>query len=116
MEGLDGDRVVIARMGEDIAADFLSRRGVRIIGRNLRLGHGEIDIHGLVAGTSVAFEVKTRRGAADLSAAIFQFSPRKAETVCRYARSLSPPAYRVDLVALHLGPDGADVHWIPFAA
>jgi len=34
----------VGRKGETAAANWLSRRGYRILGRNLRLGRGELDI------------------------------------------------------------------------
>lgn len=108
-------RVIVARAGEELAARFLEYRGVRVVGRNLRAGRGEIDLHGMIGDTSVAFEVKTRWGTDVPGAALSRFSPEKAETVRRYGRLLTPPAYRVDLIGVTLGPDGARVHWIPFA-
>ena len=87
-----------------------------MLGRNVRLGRGEIDLHVSLDGVSVAVEVKTvvaRRRSDD---AIHQFSFRKADTVRRYARRLQPPAKRVDLIAITLRGHGADIRWVPFAA
>lgn len=51
----------MGRLGEDMACKMLQDRGLKILDRNLRKGHKEIDIVCL-EGTSLRFvEVKTRR-------------------------------------------------------
>ena len=94
---------------------FLEERGARILNRNVRVGRGEIDLHADVAGTSVAVEVKTVVAMCSGVDPMAQFSEHKAQTVRRYAVGLSPPAYRVDLVAVSLRRTGADIRWVPFA-
>lgn len=113
--GDSGRRLAVARFGEAVAARFLLDRGVRLVGRNVRVGRGEIDLHVLIDGTSTAVEVKTRIGGASPHAALAQFSEGKAATVRRYARLLTPPAWRVDLIAVTLRAPSVDVHWVPFA-
>ena len=51
----------LGRLGEDIAARFLSRKGYRILGRNIRTFLGEIDIVARKKGFLVFVEVKTRK-------------------------------------------------------
>ena len=52
-------RKEVGRIGEDIAAQFLTRKGFKVIERNYRKPWGEIDIIA-VKGSSVRFvEVKT---------------------------------------------------------
>jgi len=46
--------------GETLAAEYLSGKGVLILGRNVRTKFGELDIIGNCCGTTVIFEVKTR--------------------------------------------------------
>lgn len=48
------------KIGEDIAARFLKRKGYRIIDRNWRIKSGEIDIVADDNGTVVFVEVKAR--------------------------------------------------------
>ncbi|MCA9296669.1 MAG: YraN family protein [Phycisphaerales bacterium] len=51
----------VGARGERIAARYIRRQGVRILKRNLRLGHDEIDLLGTLRdGTLVIIEVKTR--------------------------------------------------------
>lgn len=46
---------------EELAAEFLARRGVRILERNFRCRQGEIDLIGRDGRYLVFFEVKYRR-------------------------------------------------------
>jgi putative endonuclease len=48
------------RKGEEIAADFLKKKGYKILETNWRLGKNEIDIIALDGKTIVVAEVKTR--------------------------------------------------------
>lgn len=50
----------IAVRGEDIATDFLKKKGYKILERNFRKGYGEIDIIAVKDKTLVFIEVKTR--------------------------------------------------------
>ncbi|HID55979.1 TPA: YraN family protein, partial [Candidatus Poribacteria bacterium] len=52
----------IGLLGEEIAADFLRRKGYRLLERNIRIGRGEIDLVALDGETLVFVEVKTRKG------------------------------------------------------
>ncbi len=49
---------LIGRWGEDIAARYLEQQGYRILARNLRARHGEIDIIACRADLLVFVEVK----------------------------------------------------------
>ncbi len=53
-------RIAIGRQGEDLAAEFLTARGVKIIARNVRSRYGELDLVGEQDGLTVIFEVRTR--------------------------------------------------------
>jgi putative endonuclease len=52
----------LGRWGEDVAARFLRRQGLKILHRNVRTPVGEIDIVARNRRTLVFVEVKTRRG------------------------------------------------------
>ena len=51
---------VLGRQGEQAAADYLSRAGLRILDRNWRCADGEIDIVAADGRALVICEVKTR--------------------------------------------------------
>ena len=65
------DKTTLGKKGEDIACDFLSRKGFQIKDRNWRYKNGEIDIIALDKKELVIVEVKTR------SAVIYE-EPRDA--------------------------------------
>ncbi len=51
----------LGRWGEDTAAAYLQAQGYRIVDRNVRFRHGEIDIVASIGDTLVFVEVKTRQ-------------------------------------------------------
>lgn len=51
----------LGKIGEDIAAAFLTQKGYKILARNWRRGHEEIDIIAVDNKTLVIVEVKTRK-------------------------------------------------------
>lgn len=51
----------LGRLGEEAAAAHLERRGLRIVARNHRTRHGELDLVAFDGCTLVFAEVKTRR-------------------------------------------------------
>jgi putative endonuclease len=51
----------LGRLGEDLAAQHLERLGYRVVVRNHRTRHGELDIVAADGATLVFVEVKTRR-------------------------------------------------------
>jgi putative endonuclease len=83
---------------EDLCADLLSASGLRVIERNWRCRHGEIDLIAEERGTLVFAEVRMRSpgnfgGAAEsvtaakrsrLIAAARLYLSRKPEVVCRF--------------------------------
>jgi putative endonuclease len=63
------NRAERGRAGEDAAASLLLRHGYRIVGRNVRLPGGEVDIIARDGDTVVFVEVKARAGGSFGSAA-----------------------------------------------
>ncbi|MDT0304659.1 YraN family protein [Streptomonospora wellingtoniae] len=57
-----GRRSTLGTRGEDVAAAYLARGGLRILARNWRCAEGEIDIVAGQGATIVVAEVKTRTG------------------------------------------------------
>jgi putative endonuclease len=64
VEPLPADNRSVGNLGEDIAANFLTARGYRILERNFRCKGGEVDIIARDPGDKglVFIEVKARRG------------------------------------------------------
>ena len=51
----------LGKKGEDLAVDYLVNKGYRILERNWRSGHKEIDIIALIDSVLAIVEVKTRK-------------------------------------------------------
>ncbi len=73
------------RIGERIAADYLMLRGCRIIRRNYRCGHLEVDLIADEGGCLVFVEVKTRTSDT-FGEAIGAVSSQKLARIRRAAR------------------------------
>jgi len=58
------DRRSVGRLGEDLAAEYLTRKGLKLIDRNVRTPFGEIDLICRDRRTLVFVEVKARRSMA----------------------------------------------------
>lgn len=73
---------------EDMAADFLSSQGIRIIARNFRSRSGEIDIVGHDGTYYIFFEVKYRKNASagDPVEAVNIKKQYRISRVCDYFR------------------------------
>jgi putative endonuclease len=105
------------RLGERIAAEYLSRIGWRLLARNARPpGGGELDLIALDGPVLVFVEVKTLRGGnrRGPERAVLAIGPRKRLQVRRLARAwlaerpASPPIgfreIRFDAIGIELGP------------
>ena len=83
---------------EELCAELLQRAGLRVLARNFRCRHGEIDLVAEEAGTLVFAEVRYRKGGgfggaaesvtaakrARLVAAARFYLARRPEAVCRF--------------------------------
>lgn len=92
------------RTGEDLAAEFLTAAGYRVLQRNVRLPGGEIDALCLEGSTLVVVEVK-RRDTATFGSAIGAVDSRKRAKLRRvaeeYAQIVAPAAkIRFDVVTI----------------
>jgi len=100
-------------LGEDIAANYLTARGYRILGRNFRCKGGEVDIIARDPGDKslVFIEVKARRG---LTYGVPQLAvtPFKQRQISKAALTwlsqnrLHDTNARFDVIAILLAPDG----------
>ncbi len=99
---------------EQMAADYLSRRGLAVLERNFRVRGGEIDLVCRDGATTVFVEVRLRSrsdfggAAASITAAkqarlilaARHWLQRRGETPCRF-----------DCILLD-GPDAANIEWL----
>ncbi len=79
MAGNDQDRKSIGIIGEDVACQFLERKGFKILERNYRKPWGEIDIIAEKAGTVRFVEVKavSRESISNISREMGDYRPEE---------------------------------------
>ena len=99
------------KRGEALAASALEKAGYVIRERNWRCKMGEIDLVALHRGEIVFIEVRARADGMD--AALESIGARKQAKLMRLAEiylemhDLDDAAFRIDVVAVNLGPGGA---------
>jgi putative endonuclease len=103
-------RQKLGKLGEDIAASFLTDKGYSLLDRNFKARYGEIDIVAMQGDTLVFVEVKTRLGDT-YGQPQEAVTPRKLHEVIQTAQyyatlhSELPEDIRIDVVAIVLTPD-----------
>jgi putative endonuclease len=113
----------LGRRAEDLVADRLERSGWRLVGRNVRLPSGELDIVALDTSTLVFVEVKGGRAGTTIGPELpaHAVGRRKQLKLRRLAREWiaerrgpsGVSGYRFDVVGVSFGPNGlADVDHI----
>jgi putative endonuclease len=113
-----GARRALGAAGERCAAEYLARRGYRVVARNARAAGVELDLVALRGGVCVFVEVKTRSGAGG-GAAEEAVDARKRERLVRgarawlHARRASHLRARFDVIAVAvLASGGYELrHW-----
>ena len=110
----------LGRHGEDIAWEYLKRRGYRILERNYRCRYGEIDLVAKDGETIVFIEVKSRRTAAfgDPEEAVSLAKQKKISTVAlNYLKDkgLYDRPARFDVVSVLASVPGQQITLIPDA-
>jgi putative endonuclease len=114
------DRLTLGRQGEDAAVQYLRRRGMKVLERNLRTPVGEIDLIVRQHDVLVFVEVKTRRGTSFGSPAE-AVGPRKQRQIVRTAKwylnenphsKLHP---RFDVVSIVVSGEKFQIEHIPAA-
>lgn len=103
----------VGKLGEAIAAWCLRERGATIVGRNVRVGRGELDLLILLEGRRIAVEVKTALADSE-GDPIFRFDAAKRRQVFKLGRDRG--ANRIDYVGVELGRAGVTVKWLPNVA
>lgn len=104
-------RARLGGLSERVAARYLIRQGGRVLGRNLRVGRGEIDLLFDFGGVRTVVEVRSTTGGEPPH---LRFDGRKAAQVRSLARKIG--ATRVDVVAIRYTAEGAEIHWLPDVA
>ncbi len=111
----------LSRAGEEMAADWLRKRGMSILANNLRLGRYELDIVARDGDTVVFVEVKTRRDASVIAPEL-NVNYRKRTHIRRaaqvYIQQHGQPDdyYRFDVISVVIPENGgARVEHIPDA-
>jgi putative endonuclease len=109
-KGISPKRKETGAIGEKLAADYLKKRGYKIIQRNFRCREGEIDIIVQKGECLVFVEVRTKRNAAF-------GTPEESVTFLKKSKLISlanvylqaydrqPLSWRIDVVAVELTPD-----------
>jgi putative endonuclease len=103
---------------EQLAAEYLQVRGVKILGRNLRCKAGELDLVCLDDGVLAVIEVR-QRGSAEYGGALGSVTWAKQRKIIRATqfflrdKNWSHVPMRFDVVAIEGLPEGAHrVRWI----
>jgi Holliday junction resolvase-like predicted endonuclease len=99
---------VVGATGERLAASFLTCHGLDVIGRNVNVGRGELDLLALDRGQRVVIEVRAITSDRDPIDAI---GPGKRTHVTRLAAAAG--ASRVDFLGVRIGSDDVVIHWVP---
>ena len=104
-------RQILGRTAEDQAAIHLARAGIKVIERNVRLGHGEIDLVCRDRDVLVFVEVKCRRATWGDSpaAAVSWHKQRKLTRLAQHYlkwRRLGGVRCRFDVVAVTVDAEG----------
>ncbi len=102
---------ILGQKGEEIAANYLTSHGYRLVTRNFKARYGEIDLIALDHGALVFVEVKTRVGR-QFGLPEEAVTPRKLNEVIqtsKYFKHLHPElpeSLRIDVIGIEL--DGSD--------
>ena len=110
------------KFGEDMAADHLEGKGFKILARNWRSGHYELDIVALDADGIHFVEVRTRINPEILPQETVN-SPKQRKVVEAAKRFLKEEAYRkfsdfeafFDIVGVTVADGGTELEYIPQA-
>lgn len=111
---MNSDKILLGKSAEDRAADFLKRRGYRIIQRNVRLKFGEIDCVAREGDTLCFIEVKARTSD-DFGSALESINSFKQRKLSKLALAYLKKYYhsvdiksRFDVVAVTPNEQGDD--------
>jgi putative endonuclease len=105
----------LGRQGEDVAAGYLAGQGFRVVERNWRCEHGEIDVVAVEGRDTVFVEVKTRSSTAfghpfeAITDAKLARLRRLASAWCEAQTGARPGIIRIDVVSVLIREGGLPV-------
>lgn len=107
----------LGKIGEDIAANYLTRLGYKIIERNFECRQGEIDIIALHKKELVFIEVKTRTNTfyGEASEAVNKFKRKHLLNSIKYyiyKRNLEDEYIRIDIIEVYINGDNIKINHI----
>ena len=107
------DHLETGRQGEALAERYFRDKGWTILGRNIRVRGGELDLVALDSDELVVVEVRTR-SIGKILPAEETVGPRKLKVLVRSGRIYVekyrwPGPWRIDLLGINLAPDGSPV-------
>ncbi len=105
------DHLETGRLGESLAEQYFRGKGWTILGRNVRVKFGELDLVALDEGELVIVEVRTRSIGKVLPAEE-TVGPRKLKVLVRSGRIYVEKCrwagpWRIDLLGINLDPGGS---------
>lgn len=105
--------LAVGRHGEQLASEYLAKRGYSILARNWRCNDGELDIVALDGNTIVGVEVKTRTRkthGAPYEAITWRKAARLRKLLAQWLREnkTHAPLIRIDAVSIVLSPTTQD--------
>ena len=102
--------LLLGKIGENIAKQYLRKKGYKIIDSNFHKRAGELDVIAIQKDTLVFIEVKCRKGT-EYGLPEESVTPWKIRTIVRSAMYYknkhpnTPDAMRIDVVSIILNPD-----------
>lgn len=96
----------VGRKGENLAAEYLAKKGFQILGRSLRTSEGEIDLLAQDGEWLVFVEVRTRRSR-EFGTPEESITPNQKNRLISVAEAYlegreEPPPWRIDIVAIDM--------------
>lgn len=105
----------IGESGESLACHFLVQKGMKIVGTNVRMKLGEIDILAMDGNVLVGVEVKTKTSD-DFGIAEEMVGTRKSQKLRQLMRELSveypDKQLRIDVVAINNFGQNPEINYI----
>lgn len=107
----------LGKIGEDIAANYLTRLGYKIIERNFECQQGEIDIIALHKEELVFIEVKTRTNTfyGEASESVNKFKIKHLLNSIKYyiyKRNLQDEYIRIDIIEVYINGENIKINHI----